>query len=571
MLTPRAAVAGVLAGLLVLGACSSEPSGDESTTLDHDAAAPSTTTADLRELRPCPPPPARGAGAGTSVTEVDIDSYDLTSHDDVRLRVNFVPAARVPAPTLLVSPGWASLGATLDTPSEAFAGPLAIEALTERGYNVVTWDRRGFGASDGVVALGDPAIEGGDVVAIIDWIATRPEVVLDAARDPRLGMFGGSYGAGIQLVAGAIDCRIDAIAPNMVTSAWRNSLAKHDTTKVGWINLFVSSTDAVLAPELVTIAEIANDHGALGTAELEYLDSVGPGELVEAIEVPTLVVQGTVDTLFTLDDAIGVFDTVRAGGAPAAMVWYCGGHGVCPTGRADAWVAERVVAWLDRHVRRIDARPGELFTTVDQNGARWSSDTWPLPTRASARGSGAGTLALVAASRAGPPVADDSTTAGMANVMRLISPARVASQHAVETEIVLAPDALVVGRPRLRLRYRGRAEIPETGARPTRVFAQLVDPVSGAVVGGQITPIVVVLDGDDHELTVDLEAVSWVARDAGGWLVLQLAASTPLYTTPQLGGSIEFVEIEVELPDVRGSMRTAVAPPNDAAANGAGR
>ncbi len=572
MLTPRSVVAGVVAGLLGLGACSSEPRGAGSTTDDDEVTgAPSTTIAELPEARSCPPPPARGGAPGANVTAVDRDSYDLMSHDDVRLRVNFVPAVRVPAPTLLVSPGWASLGATLDTPSEAFAGSLAIDALTRRGYNVVTWDRRGFGASDGVVALGDPAIEGGDVIAIVDWIATRPEVVLDGARDPRLGMFGGSYGAGIQLVAAAIDCRVDAIAPNMVTSTWRNSLAKDDTTKVGWINLLVSSTDATLAPELLTIAEIANDDGVLGAGELTYLDSLGPGALVDAIEAPTLVVQGTVDTLFTLDDAIRVFERARAGGGPAAMVWYCGGHGVCPTGRDDAWVAERVVAWLDRHVRRIDARPGELFTTVDQTGAHWSSDTWPLPVRASARGSGAGTLALVAASRAGPPAADDSTAAGMANVMRLITPALVASPHTLEADVEVAPDALIVGRPRLRLRYRGRADTPEAGARPTRVFAQLVDPVSGAGVGGQITPIAVVLDGDDHELAVDLEAVAWHAPDDGGSLVLQLVASTPLYTTPRLGGSIEFTAIDIELPDVGGSLHALGAVANDAAAPGAGR
>ena len=49
-----------------------------------------------------------------------------------------------------------------------------------------------------------------------------------------------------------------------------------------------------------------------------------------------------------------------------------------------------------------------------------------------------------------------------------------------------ATSAHIVGAPTLRLTYTGT--VP-AGTRPTRVFAQLVDPSTGLVLGNQITPI----------------------------------------------------------------------------------
>ena len=44
--------------------------------------------------------------------------------------------------------------------------------------------------------------------------------------------------------------------------------------------------------------------------------------------------------------------------------------------------------------------------------------------------------------------------------------------------------------------------------RPTRVFAQLVDDTTGLVIGNQITPIEVTLDGQSHTAQVPMEMIA---------------------------------------------------------------
>ena len=108
-----------------------------------------------------------------------------------------------------------------------------------------------------------------------------------------------------------------------------------------------------------------------------------------------------------------------------------------------------------------------------------------------------------------------------------------------------------MGTPRLTLRYSGSSP---AGVRPTRVFAQLVDDATGIVLGNQITPIAVVLDGNEHTMTVPLEMVAFTAAP-GAHLTLQLVATTIAYAEPRLGGTIDFNAVQVELPTVTGVTR----------------
>jgi ABC-2 type transport system ATP-binding protein len=84
------------------------------------------------------------------------------------------------------------------------------------------------------------------------------------------------------------------------------------------------------------------------------------------------------------------------------------------------------------------------------------------------------------------------------------------------------------------------------------VFAQLVDDETGLVLGNQITPIPLVLDGATHELTIPLEVVAFSARP-GSSLTLQLVATTTAYGLPRLGGTVTFAAVEVALPVATGT------------------
>src|SRR5262249_4547608 len=60
------------------------------------------------------------------------------------------------------------------------------------------------------------------------------EQQLDGPDDPRVGMTGASYAGGIELVAAAIDHRIDAIAPSIAWHSLLTALYRDDLVKGGW-------------------------------------------------------------------------------------------------------------------------------------------------------------------------------------------------------------------------------------------------------------------------------------------------------------------------------------------------
>jgi ABC-2 type transport system ATP-binding protein len=157
-------------------------------------------------------------------------------------------------------------------------------------------------------------------------------------------------------------------------------------------------------------------------------------------------------------------------------------------------------------------------------------------------------LALKAGGGSGPPTVAPNAQA--ANVVDAVAYAVTPgpATNALNITVPIARAAVVVGAPKLSMTYSGTVA---PGTRPTRVFAQLVDPATGIVVNNQITPIPVTLNGRSHTVTVPLETVGYTAK-AGTSLDLQLVATTVAYITPRLGGTITFSRVTVVLPTVKG-------------------
>ena len=131
--------------------------------------------------------------------------------------------------------GWGgNRDATGDGASSEATGNVGAAALRKAGFNVLTWDSRGFGESGGTVTVDWQGNEGRDVQALLDYLAQQPEAQLDGAGDPRAGMHGASYAGGIELVSAGIDPRIDAIAPDIAWHSLLTSLYKEETVKGGW-------------------------------------------------------------------------------------------------------------------------------------------------------------------------------------------------------------------------------------------------------------------------------------------------------------------------------------------------
>ncbi len=522
-----------------LAACSSSPSA---------SSAAGTNPATVASARPpCHQPGATRPVVTQAVPGVPSDR-DMTSFDGTTIRLHWFPldlpsGQRVP--TVLMGPGWSLPGDT-DTAGAGVLGDIPIKDLHQAGYNVLTWDPRGFGSSGGNAEVDSPKFEARDVSTMITWVAAQPGVMLDAVGDPRMGMVGGSYGGGIQFVTAAIDCRVDAIVPTIAWHSLVTSLDKANTVKSGWSDILsnLSAADHV-DPTVAAAKQTSAETGTITPAQRAWFAERGPGSLVARVDVPTLIVQGTVDTLFTLQEGVDNYQVLRQHHIPTSMLWFCGGHGACltPAGNQQLPVSA-TIAWLNRYVKRdatVDAGAG--FRFVDQNGVGHSGTSYPLPEGPPLNAVGNGTLMLTATGGSGPLPSPPPAAQVIGSLVAPITPAPAA--NAVDVPVTLGTrSALVLGAPDLRVTYHGTSP---PGVRPTRVFAQLVDESTGLVLGNQITPVQVTLDGKIHSTVVPLEMVVFAARP-GARLELQLVATTVAYAQPQLGGSVDFTEVHLSLP-----------------------
>ncbi|MFF2039265.1 alpha/beta fold hydrolase [Kitasatospora sp. NPDC058170] len=305
------------------------------------------------------------------------------SDQQVQLDTSFFTTGTGPRPAILLAHGF---GGSKEGERER------AEQLARQGYAVLTWSARGFGRSGGKIGLNAPDREVEDVRHLVDWLAQRPEVRLDAAGDPRVGITGASYGGAVALLGSAYDRRIDAVASQIT---WWNladalfpqgvqgSAAVDGVFKKLWAGIFFTTgaagdlgpsggaprggTQPQPAPDgpvgcgrfLDTLCRMYDRVATTGHADAEavaLLDRSSPASVADRLKAPTLVVQGQQDSLFPLDQGDAIARAVAANGAPVAVDWFAGGHdgGTDTSERVD----DRVGAWFDRYLKNPDARGG---------------------------------------------------------------------------------------------------------------------------------------------------------------------------------------------------------------------
>ncbi len=91
------------------------------------------------------------------------------------------------------------------------------------------------------------------------------------------------------------------------------------------------------------------------------LDRSSPARVLDRVHAPTLLVQGTQDSLFGLGQADANARGIAANGTPVTVVWYAGGHDAQASDQVTADLREQVAAWFDFHLRGIGADPGTGF------------------------------------------------------------------------------------------------------------------------------------------------------------------------------------------------------------------
>ena len=487
----------------------------------------------------------------------------VTSFDGTSIFVHFMPASGLEAgekaPTVLNGPGLGLPGATtLDLKWDGLlpSDVIGVGALRDAGYNVVTWDPRGEWRSGGVMHLNSPDLEGRDVSAIITWVASQTEVQLDGKNDPRMGMVGASYGGGIQLATAAIDHRVDALVP---TIAWNNLvdvLFPRGAVNSSWGTLLPSVLALTLArehPRIFPVAVMGVLFGIAQQSDLDLVNDLGYDDQIQDITAPTLLIQGTVDTLFTLDQAHAVAGKLIDAGTTTKVIWYCGGHGAClsddPRG---AVVLDSTLDWLDRYVKgnkSVDVGP--QFEWVDQNGEWHSLDSYPLQqdTTPTVAGSTPGKtipfIPLLGGSGPNPLILTREPIQALLGI-----PSAAAAANAVNLDVPEATaETHLVGAPELTLTYSG------TGT-AKHVYAQIVDDETGLVLGNQATPIPVVLDGETHTVTYSLEQVAHTLQP-GQSVTVQIVTSTVKFLNFYSWGSVTVEEVSIKLPTLEDGVQAA--------------
>ncbi|MEV0776786.1 alpha/beta fold hydrolase [Streptomyces sp. NPDC050428] len=262
------------------------------------------------------------------------------------------------------------------------------EKLARDGYAVLTWSARGFGKSTGKIGLNDPDHEVKDVSRMIDWLAERPEVQLDADGDPRVGMSGASYGGGIALLGAGYDARVDAIAPVITYWNLADSLFPDGVFKKLWAGIFFSTGGGcdTFEKQLCEMYDRVAVAGKPDAAADELLAERSPSAIGDRIKVPSLIIQGQTDSLFPLGQSDAMAKTIKANGAPVAVDWMAGGHdgGNAETGRIES----RISSWFDHYLKKdtgVDTGPafrvsrtGGVDSTDGQALLRGaSSDSYP--------------------------------------------------------------------------------------------------------------------------------------------------------------------------------------------------
>ena len=490
----------------------------------------------------------------------------VASFDGTLISTNFFPAAGLvdgqTAPTIMSSPGLGAAGNTDPFSEWDESIPFVhlvpgVKTLREAGYNVVTWDPRGEYDSGGVLKLDSPFYEGRDVSTLIDWVTAQGRTTT-VSGDPLIGMVGGSYGGAIQLVTAAIDHRVDAVVPGMTWNALDRTVYANGALKVMWMDVLLSylfAAGAAVDPHVYASIVIGNLAGFILPSTQHIMAGSGPSALMDNVTAPTLLIQGVVDALFPLQEAVASAEALDANGVPVKMIYYCGGHGICLSlddfAEQDKIIQDATLAWLDQYVKGDDSLPADdipRFQWIDQAGDYYSSDLLPFEPGFSgdpitAHGGG-GLLPIVPILGGSGPQFQGPTP----EALILGAPAGIGVNLTVpapsETETTQ-----LVGTPELTFTYSGLGIA-------NHVYAQLVDDQTGKVLGNLVTPVPVILDGGTHTVTVSMEDVAYTLPP-GDTVTLQIFGSALQFVNLNWG-AVTIADVTLTLPTVAPGVATPV-------------
>ena len=492
----------------------------------------------------------------------------------VRLDTRFyLPAGAGPHPALLLAHGFGGSKESVDAEARKYAAD---------GLVVLTFTARGFGRSGGRIHLSSPDHEVKDGTALLDLLATRPEVRQDGPKDPRVAVVGGSYGGAFALMLAGADQRVDAtvaaITWNDLSSALFPQGAAGSTApgpyKQLWGSRFFGASvgspepsqpapsqpapsqpatpsqpaapsqgadpaDILCGRFEVALCHELQDAAETGRPSQELAATLrrnSPATTISSVTAPTLLIQGETDTLFGLDQADANAAGLTAAGTRHALRWTDGGHdGASSNPGLDEDAARTWVrTYLDG--RRTDPLPIPAFTYALPIPRR--TDAAPLASLGTYPGL-RGALKRVPLRTPSEPAVLLTPPGGQPSSMTSIPGigatglptyrlAALPGMSAAFDSALLERSLTVVGAPSVRLR------VTSTGNEAT-LFVSLwrVEGADAVQQRALTAPVRVALTpGRPTDVTVDLPASVWSMAAGSRWRVL-VTSTDSSFTSPR--------------------------------------
>ncbi|GAA3536524.1 CocE/NonD family hydrolase [Nonomuraea rosea] len=496
--------------------------------------------------------------------------------------------------------------------------------LAQDGYAVLTWSARGFGRSTGEIALNSPDYEVKDVKQLIDWLAKRPEVQLDGAGDPRVGIAGGSYGGAIALMTAAFDQRVDAIVPQITWADLADALFPNNAAvpaaggqgarsaavpalgqgvesgvfKRMWAGIFfgqgvsldsfaqqaerqaagpLTAEQARCGRFLPAICDIYQQVAKDGKATPEavaLLRKSSPITVAGQIKAPTLLIQGQRDSLFPLGHADANAKAIAAAGTPVSLAWFDGGHDG-GNGEAD-WVYDQSAAWFARYLKGDSSAAQVSAFTVTRDGGRDPGTRQRIrlhPEAASYPGlAGTGTTSVPLSGPeqniVNPPGGAPASISTVPGIGGLLGGGQTAGGVSIDMPGQSAAFESPPLTEPLQLTGSATATIKVSGKGEATLFAKLYDVAESAQLpalpGGQVSPIRVTIPegAGSAQATITLPAVDY--RFAVGHRLRLVVTTTDMgFATPAEPAAyqVSLAAPALAVPTVR----TLAAPPTGVA------
>jgi ABC-2 type transport system ATP-binding protein len=424
--------------------------------------------------------PAFATSVGPVAIRIPGGPSSVTVSKPVNLDAELYLPAKTPAPAVVLAHGFGGSKSSVSHQAQS---------LADAGFVVLAYSARGFGKSVGKISMNSPQFEVADAQAVIDYLAHRPEVLLDKPGDPRVGIAGSSYGGALALLAGGYDTRIDAIGADVTWNDLQSALfpqsvvgsATPGVFKQLWTSYFFSSgllptqggTPTLCGRFSLAWCGLyleAVESGTVTPAAAALMRASSPASVTARITAPTLLTTGLADSLFPLSQADATARQIKAAHpqTPVKVVWHSGGHdgGVSEQARLEDMLANWFRVYLN-HQGHADT--GFEVTFVKGSILTRRSNTGPDIQRAPAYpGLGGetqtavsftGSLQPVLAPAGGLPAAI-SVLPGVGGVGALAGSA-MPGQSASFESAPLASSLSIVGSSRVSLRLASPATVDD--------------------------------------------------------------------------------------------------------------